>query len=270
MANPFAVLGCSISLLILPLITSNVQAEEGKELFQKQCSSCHAIGGGNGVGPDLKGVGSRRSADWLVRIITEPDKLTAEKDPAQLELVKQFGMEMPKLGVSPEDAKKLVTFLQGGDSTAGQGAAPAAPATAAPTTAAPQAPVPVTPQSIAAGRALFTGKTAFANGGAPCVSCHKVRYPDVYGGALAGDLTTVYSGMGESGMRGVLKSLGFPVMRHIYADRPLTEPETTALLAFFQDASARNHKECNPYPLTGVGCFIAFVIAALIYKRKIG
>ncbi|HJV65733.1 MAG TPA: cytochrome c [Geomonas sp.] len=271
MASPFAVLGCSISLLIIPLLSSSALAEDGKELFQKQCSSCHTIGGGNGVGPDLQGVAARRSAEWLVRVITEPDQLAADKDPAQLELVKKFGMEMPKLGISAEDAKKLVAFLQGGAAGA-QGAPSAAPSTtaAAPPAAAPSAPVPATPQMIAAGRALFTGKTPFTNGGSPCVSCHNLRYPDVYGGALAADLTTVYSGMGESGMRGVLKSLGFPVMRQVYANRPLTDAETTALLAFFQDASARNAKERNPYPFTGLGCFVVFVIAALIYKRRIG
>lgn len=266
MANPFTVLGCTMSLLILPLMTAHALADDGKELFQKQCSSCHTIGGGDGVGPDLKGVGTRRSADWLVKIITEPDKLTADKDPTQAELVKKFGMEMPKLGVSPDDAKKLVAFLQGGTAAA----APAAPAIATPAPSAPPAAVPPTPQAIAAGRALFTGKTAFTNGGAPCVSCHNVRYPGVYGGALAADLTAVYAGMGETGMRGVLKSLGFPVMRKIYADRPLTEPETTALLAFFQDASARSQQETNPYPLAGVGCFVLFIIAALLYKRRIG
>src|SRR5690242_7978655 len=98
MARRFMMPGGFVCLLLSLVFNSNSFAQEGKDLFQKQCVSCHTIGGGDSVGPDLKDVGAKRSADWLVRIITEPDKLTAEKDPAQSELVKKYGMEMPKLG----------------------------------------------------------------------------------------------------------------------------------------------------------------------------
>ena len=50
-------------------------------------------------------------ADWLERVIVEPDKLTAEKDPVQLELVKKYGYEMPNLGISRDDARKIIAYL---------------------------------------------------------------------------------------------------------------------------------------------------------------
>jgi len=78
-------------LVLLLASTGSAWADAGKDLFEKQCASCHTIGGGDGGGPDLKGVGARHPAAWLVRVIAEPDKLTAEKDPAQLELVKKCG-----------------------------------------------------------------------------------------------------------------------------------------------------------------------------------
>ena len=84
MANPFRCLAVTLCLLLLPLAARQAQGEDGKELFQKECTSCHTIGGGDGAGPDLKGVAGRRSIEWLVRIIVEPDKLTADQDPAQL------------------------------------------------------------------------------------------------------------------------------------------------------------------------------------------
>lgn len=265
MAKQFTVVAGALCLLLLPVFQGAALAEDGKDIFQKRCAGCHTIGGGDGAGPDLKGVGARRPAEWLVRVITEPDKLVAEKDPTQLELVKKFGMAMPNLGVSKGDAEKIVAFLQGGAAPGGKEAAPPAPAPPAPTAA----PVVPTRETLASGRALFTGKTRFAKGGAPCVSCHTLRYPGIYGGSLAGDLTNIYGGMGEAGVRGVLSALSFPVMRRIYADRPLTEPESTALVALFQDASARNRAACNPYPLTGLGCFVLFVVAAIVLKRRI-
>ena len=106
--------------LLIVLTAVPALADEGKELFEKQCASCHTIGGGDSGGPDLKGVGAKRSGDWLVRVIVEPDKLTADKDPAQLELVKKYGFEMPNLGISRDDARKMVAYLKG-EGTACQG-----------------------------------------------------------------------------------------------------------------------------------------------------
>jgi cytochrome c551/c552 len=250
------------ALFIVLLTATGAAAEDGKELFQTKCAGCHTIGGGDGAGPDLKGVAQQRKAEWLVRMITEPDKLSAEKDPTQLSLVKKYGMQMPSLGVSRDDAQKIITFLQGGAAPAAKGGAPAA---------APPPPVPaqVTPQLVATGRALFTGNTSFAKGGAPCVACHDFSDAGVYGGGLAANLSAPYQGMGATGMRSVLGSLSFPVMRTVYADRPLDEGEKNALLAFFQDASARKQGVFNPYPLVAAGFFVIFVIAAVLLKRRI-
>ena len=255
-----------LPLVLLLTSAAGARAEAGKELFEAKCTSCHSIGGGDGVGPDLKGVGTRRDAAWLVQIITGPDQLTARKDPTQLALAKKFGMEMPNLGVGRDDALKIVSFLQGGEpqSPAGQATSPAA------TVAAPPAKETVpTKELLGIGRSLFTGREKFANGGAPCASCHPMRYPGVYGGTLAADLTGIYTRMGESGVRGVLQSLSFPVMKSIYPQRPLNEDEATALVAFFKDAAARNQGECDPYPPGGVGFFALFIALAILFKRRI-
>jgi cytochrome c2 len=268
MAYPFTTLRRYLPLMSLLAAFGSAQADDGKELFEGKCASCHTIGGGDGVGPDLKGVGARRSGDWLARIITAPDQLKAQQDPADLELIKKFGMEMPNLGIGRDDALKIVAFLQGGAPrpAAGEGAAPAG--TAAPIEPGKEGTVP-TRELLSTGRDLFTGKEPFAKGGAPCVSCHGLSYPGINGGALGPDLTGLYGKMGESGVRGVLKSLSFPAMKAIYAGRPLSDAETTALVALFMDAAARKQAQCDPYPLAGLGCFVAFIVAALLFKRRI-
>jgi len=269
MAQPSTTLQRLLVLLALPVLlvsAGTARADAGKELFDKQCASCHTIGGGDGAGPDLKGVAAKHPSDWLVRIITAPDQLTAQKDPAQLELVKKFGMEMPNLGVSGDDAQKIAAFL-------GAGSAPAASAPAqggeAKPAEAPKAELVVTKELLAAGRDLFTGKVPFAKGGAPCVSCHRLSYPGINGGALAADLSNVYDKMGESGVRSVLKSLSFPVMKKIYAERPLSEDETTALTALFKDAAARKHTPSDPYPPAGLAFFALCLVAAILFKRSV-
>ncbi|WP_224982601.1 c-type cytochrome [Geomonas agri] len=271
--SPLTPIRFIVALMLVAAVAGTALADGGKELFDKHCASCHTIGGGDGGGPDLKGVGTKHPAEWLVKIITDPGKLTAEKDPAQAELVKKFGFEMPNVGVSRGDAEKIVAFLGGGNAPAGAGASAdkAAPGAAQPAQAeAPQqtAEVVVTKELLATGRDLFTGKQRFAKGGAPCVSCHRFDYPGIYSGALAADLTNLYGKMGETGVRGVLKSLSFPVMKKIYADRPLTDEESTALTALFKDAAARKHPATDPYPAIGLGFFAICLVAVLLFKRR--
>ena len=193
-------------------------------------------------------------------------RLTAEKDPAQLELVKKFGMEMPNLGVSREDAQKIAAFLGAGAPV--QAGTPPAGGEVKPSEA-PEAETVVTKELLLTGVALFTGKQPFAKGGAPCVSCHRLSYPGINGGALGADLTGLYGKMGESGVRGVLKSLGFPVMKKIYAERPLNDEEMTALTALFKDAAARKHTQSDPYPPAGLAFFALCLVAAILFKRRV-
>jgi mono/diheme cytochrome c family protein len=271
MAYPFMTLRRYLPLILLLTITGSAQADAGKELFEAKCTGCHTIGGGDGAGPDLKGVAARRPADWLVRVIAEPDQLTAQKDATQLELIKKYGMEMPKLGISRDDAQKIVTFLQAGAAqpAAKEGASPAPTAAAAPSNQVKSGETVPTKELLSSGRALFTGEKRFAKGGAPCGSCHSLRYPGVNGGTLAADLTGIYAKMGESGVRGVLNSLSFPVMKGIYARRPLSEDEATALVALFKDAAARPQAPCDIYPLVGLGFFVIFIVVAILFKRRI-
>ena len=255
--------GC-FSLLCLLIAVSPVHGDTGKELFKQQCESCHTVGGGDAGGPDLKGVTATRSEEWLVRVIVEPDKLTAEKDATQLDLVKKYGYEMPALGLSRDATLKIIAYLK--ESSPAEGA----PAAANPAGASPE-PVVVTAELASYGKALFTGEKHFGAGGAPCIACHAFRYPGIHGGNFGGDLTDLYEGMGEQGLRGVLKSLRFPAMNRIYEDKPLHNDEITALIAFTKDAATR--REATParqiFPWAGIGFFLVSLVVFILYKRRI-
>lgn len=262
MANPNRFLSGLTSLMVLLSISVPVWADQGKDLYDKQCAGCHTIGGGDGGGPDLKGVVEKRPADWLVRVIVEPDKLTAAKDPVQAELIKKYGYEMPNLGIGPDDAKKIITYLAGAGGAAAGAVAPPA---------AEQLAVVVTPELIAKGKALFIGKQRFANGGAPCASCHPFKFPGIEGGNLStADLSSSYQKMGDTGIKGALKSLKFPTMKKIYADRPLTDEEITALIALFKNAAEQKKGAASAaFPLAGVGLFVVLMLGLTLYKRRI-
>lgn len=88
------------------------------------------------------------------------------------------------------------------------------------------------------GKTIFTGRTAFENGGAPCLACHDLAGIGMATGANYGpDLSSLYESYGPEGLKWVLQSLEFPSMQAIYSDRPLTETEQEDLLAFLQQTA---------------------------------
>lgn len=105
------------------------------------------------------------------------------------------------------------------------------------------------------GKALFTGKVHFHNGGPACASCHSIAgLPFPNGGTLGPDLTGVYQKLGPHGMQTAMKTLYFHVMTAIYDPHPLTLSERADLVAFFEQAATRPKPRLN----TQIVALIAF------------
>ncbi|MCZ7565365.1 MAG: c-type cytochrome [Burkholderiales bacterium] len=104
-------------------------AAEGKVLFEQKCASCHTIGGGDRIGPDLHGVAERRPQEWLLRFVTEPDKMIAAKDEVAVRLYEKYNrIIMPNLGLAENDARALLAHIQAASSaTPPAAAAPPTP-----------------------------------------------------------------------------------------------------------------------------------------------
>lgn len=104
----------SACLLVPATARSSGTAPDGEAVFQQKCASCHTIGGGRMVGPDLQGVTERRDKSWLVHWIAEPDKVLAAKDPVAIQMLEEFGgIPMPNLGLSRGEVDAVLTFLKG-------------------------------------------------------------------------------------------------------------------------------------------------------------
>jgi hypothetical protein len=85
----------------------------GEQIFQDYCASCHTIGKGILVGPDLAGVTSRREESWLFRQIKEPNLLIEEKDPIAIQLLQEFDdMSMVELGLEDAEVKAVISYLK--------------------------------------------------------------------------------------------------------------------------------------------------------------
>ncbi len=86
--------------------------DRGKYLFGRDCVACHAIGHGDGIGPDLLGVVKIRDRKWLIRMIQQPDELL-KKDRIAIALLKKYnGVRMPNLGTSDAETGFLLAYIE--------------------------------------------------------------------------------------------------------------------------------------------------------------
>lgn len=263
-----------IPLVVLYLATDALSAsstrvyaatsdEPGQTLFEQKCLACHNIGGGQKVGPDLKGITAKRDRDWLIRFITTPDKLIAQGDPIARQLVTEFGIPMPNLGLSADEAKAVLAYIEAQSQTE------ATPVL----TSGQKTPAALTGDA-GAGSNIFMGRTALKNGGPACLSCHNVSGSGLIGGgSVAKDLTMTYSVVGETGVLAILKTTPFPMMKEVYAVQPLTDDEIVNVAAFLRDAgSTPSTSAQNPmlfFIISGVGTVLVIGIFQFLWRGRL-
>jgi cbb3-type cytochrome oxidase cytochrome c subunit len=87
-------------------------AEAGHEVFvTRGCNSCHGVGAGTVIGPDLKGVGSRRDADWLRRWLADPAAMVRAYPDLQAWPAAYGNIVMPNQNLSTQEIDALVSYL---------------------------------------------------------------------------------------------------------------------------------------------------------------
>jgi len=266
-----------LDFILLPqAFASTHPIEKGKEIFTARCTSCHTIGGGKKVGPDLRGVMAIRSKSWLKSFISNPDSMFNANDPVATGLLNEFKIKMPNMGLSPDDVDSVIAFLE-----TQQGMARVTPQTkpsgkvtqlapAAPSVATKPSTIPVV-GSAAAGKALFTGEVSFKNGGPPCMACHTVSGMKYLGGGNLGpDLTSVYTQLGD-GIVSVLVTVPFPTMKPIFDSHSLLEDEARDLAAYLKGISSQHAESYAPRIIAGsfIAFFILMVIILTLWRNRL-
>ena len=95
------------------------KAKLGETLFKtKGCSACHAFGK-RVTCPDLAGVTTRRTAAWMESQILHPD-LMVKQDPTARALFAQYALQMPKQGLTPDEAKAVIEYCKHMNHEAGE------------------------------------------------------------------------------------------------------------------------------------------------------
>lgn len=266
-------IGATVSI-VLSSITIN--AQDGAAVFKQTCSACHTIGGGKLVGPDLKGVNTKRSEDWIINFVKNAQAF-GEKDADAKAIITEFGYPMPNQNISDADIKAIITHIaENSPAEVAQTTEVAAAVVETPTDPALD-PANASAEDKLAGLHIFAGSQRLENGGPSCISCHNVQHKDlIAGGLLAKDLTKVYERLGAAGINGMLSAPPFPAMAASYKDNPITENEIYQLSAFFNDVAVNTiyqpQRAYNDNLLLygGGGAFltIILVISLVFIERK--
>lgn len=86
-------------------------AENGKKIFSTTCVACH-MAEQRMIGPALKGVFERRSPEWVMNMILNPDGMLKE-DPIAKALLKEYNNAiMLNQNLSEEDARAVTEYLR--------------------------------------------------------------------------------------------------------------------------------------------------------------
>lgn len=225
----------------------------GAKLFSQRCASCHTIGEGVRVGPDLNGVLNRRSREWITHFVKSPGAAIDSGDPIASELFsKANGVRMPDQTLAPDELNALFDLFT--ECTQKGGCKPG--------TGRPRLGTEATAEEIAIGQALFDGTTPLSNGGPACIHCHSTRGAGlVGGGGLGPDLTFAYARLGERGMHPGLGIANSPLMQGTYAQAPLKSEEAFALEGYLAQLSRDGTLPRRDWSLFGLG--FAGLLAAL-------
>ncbi len=249
-----------VLILLSFAFTSQASLPTPAAYFEQNCSSCHSVGGGASVGPDLKNVTQRASSrHWLVEFIRNPEAKIALKEPYATKLVSEAqGMVMPGFpDLTEEFGEALLEYI---DQQSAKASVSSAPAVAG---------------DEARGREIFLGKRRLANGAAACIACHQASGLPVAGGRLGPNLSDVHQKLGgDRGLSSWLHSPPTTLMATIFRAAPLTSNEAADLTAFLR-ASTENARQLNEAPLRRVqafglgGSLLAFVIAGVVWRKRL-
>ena len=250
--------GRGLWMLALTLASTGLVAQDAEAQFKKQCMSCHTVGAGAKVGPDLKGLTTRRTKDWATGFMMAPGSYLDRGDATALELMKAAnGVKMPDLGLSAAEADALWKMIDEATKT-GKVLGSAGIVR------------PVTPADIARGRLLFEGKVRFAKGAPACLSCHSASNAGFAGGGRLGpDLTAIYGKYGK-GLASAIETPAFPTMQNTFAQAPLSAEEAFQVSAFLGSVSKEPPaKKDITLPIIGLlGLVGGLQISRIVARRR--
>ena len=85
-------------------------AKQGEDVYVKMCSACHKPEK-RFVGPAPKGIMERRSPEWIMNMILNPDEMV-QKDPIARALLAEYLSPMANQNLTEEQARAVLEYFR--------------------------------------------------------------------------------------------------------------------------------------------------------------
>lgn len=86
-------------------------ASKGQEIYESKCTACHKPDK-RFIGPAPKDILSRRTPEWTLNMILNPDEMT-QKDPIAKKLLMEFnGSPMANQNLTEEEARAVLEYFR--------------------------------------------------------------------------------------------------------------------------------------------------------------
>ncbi len=85
-------------------------AKQGAEVYVKMCSACHKPEK-KYIGPAPKGIMERRSPEWIMNMILNPDEMV-QKDPLAKALLAEYLTPMANQNLTEEQARAVLEYFR--------------------------------------------------------------------------------------------------------------------------------------------------------------
>lgn len=111
-ANPLDNKGIGpIKSIVLADAIDAEMAAHGKEVYEGKCTACHKATE-KFIGPAPKGILERRSPEWVMNMILNPEEMT-QKDPDAKKLLMEFnGSPMANQNLTEDEARAVLEYFR--------------------------------------------------------------------------------------------------------------------------------------------------------------
>jgi len=230
-------------LILMLTFPTSAQAPDGESLFKTNCSTCHTIGMGTLIGPDLVKIEQRREKAWIKNFIRSSQTMINQGDPDAVAIYETFNkLLMPdQVTITDDQVDAILTYIGSAGTgissqekiSIGSGQKNHLEGNQPSMGKAPD----TDREDIEKGRALFSGKVLLNRGGPACIACHNVTEDKgETGGKFAPDLTNVYSKIDEKTIMDLATAPRYPSMQQAYVNKPIAPEEALQLAAYLKYA----------------------------------
>lgn len=244
-----------------------LNAQDGEDLFRRNCSVCHLMGQGKLVGPDLMGVTKRRDRQWLERFIRNSQEVIKSGDQVAVQLFEEYNKSImpPFTQFSAEELNSIIDYLDKWE-----------PQKVEVLTVDVNKKTGFKHDEVLRGERLFYGLIPLEAGGSfNCTNCHNTITSDTLNwNPSASDLAKSF--MDPKGMN-IYQSMAQPVsalMEKAHQGIKMSEQEIFYVTAYLSELSGHELEEHKIFPVK-LMLFIIFAVlmtAALIdlvFTRKL-